>query len=414
MRCPLDEIGRNSERPCTIPRMMAWSVGKGSEMVRALLASCRNRGRLLRWHQREVSTAFACASARRSATSRSTSSVTPSESVRPVPPPDRLSVRSTRAPAATTTVVGSPSAVSAVRESKLASTSIAAPGRGRTAPLTVTRIARMPKGTMPSSPLRCLGARFPADTKLPRSTGTVTTRRIATWVLRRRPAAAGTGGSGEPRGRHVRRCRRPRDRGWRRSRRARHRGRRPGGGVRRDRRPRSRRLPRRRSPRRLGAQARGETGQSGGTLGILPEGGPGRVASGSGEGKGEARGVLLERVGATSNSSALRLRGRRPTTSSPTTCSRYPDEDEAEESGLLRLLGLLGRRRRIARVGRTSGRDRLAALRLSVRWKPEPLNTMPTGWRTLASLPPHPGCFFSGSSENDCHSSISSPHLAHS
>jgi hypothetical protein len=72
------------------------------------------------------------------------------------------------------------------------------------------------------------------------------------------------------------------------------------------------------------------------------------------------------------------------------------DEDESPESDEL------------------SDRERLAALRLSVRWKPEPLNTMPTGWRTLASLPPHPGCFFSGSSENDCHSSISSPHLAHS
>jgi hypothetical protein len=57
---------------------------------------------------------------------------------------------------------------------------------------------------------------------------------------------------------------------------------------------------------------------------------------------------------------------------------------------------------------------RFAELRLSVRWKPEPLNTMPTGWSTLASLPPHPACFFSGSSENDCHSSISSPHFAHS
>jgi hypothetical protein len=58
--------------------------------------------------------------------------------------------------------------------------------------------------------------------------------------------------------------------------------------------------------------------------------------------------------------------------------------------------------------------ERLTALRLSVRWKPEPLNTMPTGWRTLDSLPPHPGCFFNGSSEKDCHSSISSPHFPHS
>jgi hypothetical protein len=58
--------------------------------------------------------------------------------------------------------------------------------------------------------------------------------------------------------------------------------------------------------------------------------------------------------------------------------------------------------------------SRLTAVRLSVRWKPEPLNTMPTGWSTLESFPPHPGCFFSGSSENDCHSSISSPHFAHS
>ena len=39
---------------------------------------------------------------------------------------------------------------------------------------------------------------------------------------------------------------------------------------------------------------------------------------------------------------------------------------------------------------------RFAELRLSVRWKPEPLNTMPTGWSTLESLPPHPACFFSG------------------
>jgi hypothetical protein len=61
-----------------------------------------------------------------------------------------------------------------------------------------------------------------------------------------------------------------------------------------------------------------------------------------------------------------------------------------------------------------SDRERFVALRLSVRWNPEPLNTMPTGWRTLASLPPQPGCFFSGSSEKDCHSSISSPHFAHS
>jgi hypothetical protein len=61
-----------------------------------------------------------------------------------------------------------------------------------------------------------------------------------------------------------------------------------------------------------------------------------------------------------------------------------------------------------------SDRDRFTALRLSVRWKPEPLNTMPTGWSTLESLPPQPACFFSGSSENDCHSSISSPHFAHS
>ena len=58
--------------------------------------------------------------------------------------------------------------------------------------------------------------------------------------------------------------------------------------------------------------------------------------------------------------------------------------------------------------------ERLAAFRLSVRWKPEPLKTMPTGWSTLESLPPHPGCFFSGSSEKDCHASISSPHFAHS
>jgi hypothetical protein len=61
-----------------------------------------------------------------------------------------------------------------------------------------------------------------------------------------------------------------------------------------------------------------------------------------------------------------------------------------------------------------SDRPRFAALRLSVRWKPEPLNTMPTGWSTLESLPPQPGCFFNGSSEKDCHSSISSPHFPHS
>jgi hypothetical protein len=58
--------------------------------------------------------------------------------------------------------------------------------------------------------------------------------------------------------------------------------------------------------------------------------------------------------------------------------------------------------------------DRLPPLRLSVRWNPDPLNTMPTGCMTFASLPPHTGCFFRGSSENDCHASSSSPHFAHS
>ncbi len=62
----------------------------------------------------------------------------------------------------------------------------------------------------------------------------------------------------------------------------------------------------------------------------------------------------------------------------------------------------------------SSERARLLPLRLSVRWNPEPLNTIPTGWMTLVSLPPQLGCFFSGSSENDCHASSSSPHFAHS
>ena len=78
-----------------------------------------------------VSTPFTCASARRSASSRSTSSVTASASVRPVPPLARVSVPSTRTPAATTTVVRLALVASAERESKLASTSTAAPGRGR-------------------------------------------------------------------------------------------------------------------------------------------------------------------------------------------------------------------------------------------------------------------------------------------
>ncbi len=42
------------------------------------------------------------------------------------------------------------------------------------------------------------------------------------------------------------------------------------------------------------------------------------------------------------------------------------------------------------------------------------LKTIPAGWITLATLPPHSGCFFSDSSVNACHISNSSPHLAHS
>ena len=44
IRWPLDEIGRNSERPCTIPRMMAWRTGK-----RPMLEVRRVLGR----HERE-------------------------------------------------------------------------------------------------------------------------------------------------------------------------------------------------------------------------------------------------------------------------------------------------------------------------------------------------------------------------
>ena len=30
MRCPLEEIGRNSVSPCTMPRMIAWMMGNYS------------------------------------------------------------------------------------------------------------------------------------------------------------------------------------------------------------------------------------------------------------------------------------------------------------------------------------------------------------------------------------------------
>ena len=75
-----------------------------------------------------------------------------------------VSVPRTRTPAATTTVVGAALVASARRESKLASTSTAAPTRGRSEPLTVTRIARMPSGTTPSRPVRWRGARLRCPT----------------------------------------------------------------------------------------------------------------------------------------------------------------------------------------------------------------------------------------------------------
>ena len=49
--------------------------------------------------------------------------------------------------------------------------------------------------------------------------------------------------------------------------------------------------------------------------------------------------------------------------------------------------------------------------RLSVLWKPLPLNTMPTGANTRFTRPPQPGCLVIGSSLIDWYSSKTSPHF---
>src|SRR4029450_6123155 len=48
--------------------------------------------------------------------------------------------------------------------------------------------------------------------------------------------------------------------------------------------------------------------------------------------------------------------------------------------------------------------------RESVRYNPEPLNTMPTGEKTLRSRPPHTVQVVRGASEIDCTTSVRSPH----
>ena len=86
-RWPLDEIGRNSERPCTIPRMMAWSVGKehgcyGRHEGTLDVDAASSGGT-----SESVSTPFACASARQLRfVAVDEQRRPPSASSRPVPP----------------------------------------------------------------------------------------------------------------------------------------------------------------------------------------------------------------------------------------------------------------------------------------------------------------------------------------
>ena len=164
-------------------------------------------------------------------------------------------------------------------------------------------------------------------------------------------------------------------------------------------------------PERERARRAAEHGES------FPRAARGRVEHEPGKEAGERCGGLLRRRGRRRGLLGARRRlrvGRFFVLSldDESTSCRF-ESDFVGRVRLLRLLGLLGLRSRRTSPD-PSVRERLPPFRLSVRWKPEPLKTMPTGWNTLASLPPQPGCFFRGSSENDCHSSISSPHFAHS
>ena len=206
--------------------------------------------------------------------------------------------------------------------------------------------------------------------------------------------------------------------GRRRRRRPPGRGRRPAGGARRGRRRR-----RRRSPRATTAAAPQSASARGERRGMT---GPSRDRPARPEPRDGIRGKevrggaarRLRRLGAGRRRLGLLLRARR-----------------RRAVGLLRvrlraaLRPAVGRRLRAVglrpvdfepTVGR---RLRLARARRSRAWRrcgcrscrsPSPSARCPTGWKTLATLPPHSACFFSGSSENDWQSSNSSPHLAHS